>query len=76
MAAGEKRREGKKPSRVIHRMADGSVLYNDEIANYPLPFGIPTVAARLIWRIMMTEIPEDREKRLAQEAAQKTTGNA
>lgn len=76
MAAGEKRREGKKPSRVIHRMADGSVLYDDEIANYSLPYGIPTVAARLIWQMMATELPEDREKRLAREAAQKTAETA
>lgn len=76
MAAGEKRREGKKPSRVIHRMADGSVLYDDEIFDYPMPYGISTVTARLLWQIMMTELPEERKERLAREAAQKAAGTA
>ena len=39
MAAGEKKRKGKKPTLVIHHMADGSTLYNDEIFDYPLPYG-------------------------------------
>ena len=76
MAAGEKKRKGKKPTLVIHHMADGSTLYNDEIFDYPLPYGFPRITARLRLQIMMSETPAEREERLAKETAQKAAGNA
>lgn len=71
MAAREKNRTVKKPRRVRHIMANGQILYNDEIANYVIPKGtFPPVASRIIWEMLMMGTPSEMEQRIAKEKAE------
>lgn len=76
MAKGEKKRVRKVPRQVRHIMANGDILYNDEIAHYVInPNSFPPAAAHII-RELVKETPEEREARLAKEKAGKVADTA